>query len=72
VVLCLDAVLLALPYQQWEAVTVGGVVVVVALALALVVAVSAPFKGTISVDAHPIAVVLDELSHGDLDVIGPP
>lgn len=72
VVLCLDAVLLSLPYQQWEVVTVGGLVVVTALALALVVAVSAPYRGTISVDERPIAVVLDELSHGELDVIGPP
>jgi hypothetical protein len=72
VVLCLDAVLLALPYRQWEVVTVGGVVVVTALALALVVAVSAPYRGTISVDSRPIEVVLDELSRGGLEVIGPP
>lgn len=72
VVLCLDAVLVGLPQPRWVAVTVGGLVVVTALALALVVAVSAPYRGTLSVDVHPIEVVLEQVSQGDLGAIGPP
>ena len=72
VVLCLDAVLVALPHQQWVSVTVGGIVILTALALALVVAVSAPYRGTISVEVDPIAIVLDEVTQGDLGAIGPP
>lgn len=72
VVLCIDALLVALPHSQWITVTVGGVVVVTALALALIVAVSAPYRGTISVDAHPLEVVLEALRRGDPDLVGPP
>ena len=72
VVLCLDAVLIALPHQSWVGVAIGGLVVITALALALVVAVSAPYRGTISVDPLPIATVLEEVRRGDLDAIGPP
>ncbi len=72
VVLCLDAVLVALPHAQWVGVTVGGLVVITALALALVVAVSAPYRGTISVDPLPLAIVLGEVNQGDLDAVGPP
>ncbi len=72
VVLCLDAVLIALPHQQWVGIAVGGIVVVTALALALIVAVSAPYRGSISVDPLPIVIVLDEVRGADLDAIGPP
>lgn len=72
IVLCLDAVLVGLPHPRWVAVTVGGLVVVTALALALVVAVSAPYRGTLSVDVRPIEVVLEQVSQGDLGAIGPP
>lgn len=72
VVLCLDAVLVALPYREWEAITVGGVVIVTALALALVVAISAPYRGTLSVDPHAVALVTEQVGQGDLGAIGPP
>lgn len=72
VVLCLDVVVLSLPYGDWEGLTVGGVVVVTALALALVVTVSAPYRGTMSVDPRPLAVVADQVGSGDLGAIGPP
>jgi hypothetical protein len=72
VVLCLDAVLIALPHGQWEVLTVGGVVVVTALSLALIVAISAPYRGTISVDSRPVELVMQEVARGDLGAIGPP
>ena len=72
VVLCLDAVLVALPHERWVSIAIGGLVVITALALALVVSVSAPFRGTITVDPRPLATVLDEVNRSDLDPIGPP
>jgi hypothetical protein len=52
--------------------TVGGVVVVTALSLALIVAISAPYRGTISVDSRPVEIVMEEVARGDLGAIGPP
>ena len=72
VVLCLDAVIIALPYGGWEGLTVGGVVVVTALSLALVVAISAPYRGTLSVDPRPIEAAAEQVAMGDLGAIGPP
>ena len=72
VVLSLDVVLVALPYQGWIGLTVGGVVVITALALALVIAIGAPYRGTISVDPRPLGLVLDQVGRGTLGAIGQP
>lgn len=72
VVLVLEAVLLALPHERWVGLTLAGLVVVVALALALMLAVSAPYRGSIAVDARPLLVVHRELGDGRLGAVAGP
>ena len=38
----------------------------------VIVAISAPYRGTISVDSGPIELVEEEIGRGDLGAIGPP
>ncbi len=61
VVVCIEAVSLAVHLKSWVAVMVGGLVVTVALDLALVVAISDPFRGSMRVLPRPLRAVLDSL-----------
>lgn len=65
VVLNLDAISLALQHETLLGIVIGGLVLVIALDLALVVAIGAPFRGSLRVDARPVVDVRDRVA-GDL------
>lgn len=54
VVLNLNAIALALRLDGWVGIVIGGLVVVIALDLALVVAIGAPFRGSLRIDEWPL------------------
>ena len=54
IVLNLNAIALALRLEGWVGIVIGGLVVVIALDLALVVAIGAPFRGSLRVDSWPL------------------
>lgn len=64
VVLCLNAIAVAVSLDNWVAIIIGGLVVLIALDLALVVAISDPFRGSLRVVPRPIDTVLSELEAG--------
>ena len=64
VVLCLNAIAVAVSLDDWVTVVIGGLVVLIALDLALVVAMSDPFRGPMRVRPTPIRGVLTELEAG--------
>lgn len=64
VVLCLNAIAVAVSLDDWVAIVIGGLVVLIALDLALVVAISDPFRGSLRVVPRPIEAVLRELEAG--------
>ena len=64
VVLCLNAIAVAISLDDWVAIVIGGLVVLIALDLALVVAISDPFRGSLRVVPSPIEDVLHELEAG--------
>lgn len=70
VVLCLNAIAIAVNLNDWVAVIVGGLVVLIALDLALVVAISDPFRGPMRVLPTPIERLLNELEGGRFGVVG--
>ena len=61
IVLVLTTVALALRLEQADAIVLGGIVVTIALDLALLVAISAPFTGSIGVTPGPLEHVLHDL-----------
>jgi hypothetical protein len=61
VVLCLNAIAVAVDLDDWVAIIIGGLIVLIALDLALVVAISDPFRGPMRVLPRPLGGVLDEL-----------
>lgn len=65
VVLCLNAVAMAVSLEGGVAIVIGGLVVLIALDLALVVAISDPFRGPLRIMPTPIQGVLDELEASD-------
>ncbi len=64
VVLCLNAIAVAVSLDDWVAIVIGGLVALIALDLALVVAISDPFRGSLRVVPSPIEAVLAELNAG--------
>lgn len=64
VVLCLNAISLAITVDDWVVIIIGGLIVLIALDLALVVAISDPYRGPMSVTATPIERVLNDLERG--------
>lgn len=62
VVLNLDAIALTLQHETLLAIVIGGLVLVIALDMALVVAIGAPFRGSLRVDPQPIRDVAARLS----------
>ncbi|HUV10905.1 MAG TPA: hypothetical protein VMX12_07990 [Acidimicrobiia bacterium] len=63
IVLTLTTVALALRLDSGDAVVVAGIVVVVALDLALLIAISAPFTGSVAVNSGPLSHVLTALEN---------
>lgn len=63
VVLCLNAIAVAVGHDDWVAVVIGGLIVLIALDLALIVAISDPFRGPMCVEPTPIESVLAELEN---------
>ena len=55
---------MAVSLDDWVAIVIGGLVVLIALDLALVVAISDPFRGSLRVVPSPIEDVLHELEAG--------
>ncbi len=70
VVLCLNAVAIAVSLDDWVTIIVGGLVVLIALDLALVVAISDPFRGPMRVMPTPIEAVLGDLEAGRFGTVG--
>jgi hypothetical protein len=64
VVLCLNAIAVAVTLDDWVAIIIGGLIVLIALDLALVIALSDPFRGPMRVLPTPLNGVLDELEDG--------
>lgn len=64
VVLCLNAIAMAVSLEDGVAIIIGGLVVLIALDLALVVAISDPFRGPLRVVPDAIEAVVDELEAG--------
>lgn len=64
VMLCLNAIAVAVSLDDWVTIIIGGLVVLIALDLALVVAISDPFRGPMRVLPIPIEEVLGELEAG--------
>lgn len=64
VVLCLNAIAVAVSLNGWVAIVIGGLVVLIALDLALVVAISDPFRGSLRVVPRPLEEVQRELEAG--------
>ncbi len=64
VVLCLNAIAVAVGLDDWVTIIIGGLVVLIALDLALVVAISDPFRGPMRILPTPIEEVLGELEEG--------
>jgi len=64
VVLCLNAIAVAVSLNDWVAIVIGGLVVLIALDLALVVAISDPFRGSLRVLPRPLEAVQRELEAG--------
>ena len=62
VVLNLDAISLTLQHETLLAIVIGGLVLVIALDLALVVAIGAPFRGSLRVDSRPVVDVRDHVA----------
>ena len=70
VVLCLNAIAIAVNLNDWVAVIVGGLVILIALDLALVLAISDPFRGPMRVLPTPIERLLSELEGGRFGFVG--
>jgi hypothetical protein len=64
VVLCLNAIAVAAGPDDWVAVVIGGLIVLIALDLALIVSISDPFRGPMRVLPTPIDNVLQQLESG--------
>lgn len=64
VVLCLNAVALAIGLDDWVAVVIVGLIVLIALDLALIVAISDPFLGPMRVLPSPIERLASDLADG--------
>ena len=69
VVLCLNAIAVAVSLDSWVAIIIGGLVVLIALDLALVLAISDPFRGSLRVVPTPIEAVLGELDTGRFGLV---
>jgi hypothetical protein len=70
VVLCLTAIAMAVQLDDWVAIVIGGLVVLIALDLALVVAISDPYRGPLRVLPGPLEAVRDELAAEDVGPAG--
>ncbi len=68
VVLCLNAIAVAVGLDDWGAIIIGGLIVLIALDLALIVSISDPFRGPMRVLPTPIERILGELER---NVFGP-
>jgi hypothetical protein len=64
VVLCLNAIAVAAGPDDWVAIVIGGLIVLIALDLALIVTISDPFRGPLRVLPTPIESILDQLEAG--------
>jgi hypothetical protein len=69
VVVCLNAIAIAVQFDSWVALIIVALVVTVALDLALVVAISAPFRGSISVVPTPITAVVADFGLGQFGAV---
>lgn len=72
VVVCLNSIAIAAQFHSWVALIIVALVVVVALDLALVVAISDPFRGSISVVPTPITAVIGDFRTGQFGPVAEP